>query len=248
LNEKYYALLLKDDGSETLEVFESESVRDAYVKALPEQRRLLSAEEAQNYTTSSTFDEPFWVNQDIKLKDNSDTEIVVSTDTLKRLYQSLKLKSKILKKVIETHESVLTTGFQTGNERAIALDMGTGELIDDQIGTPNQVEWYMDANYPGEVFAIHNHPSSTPFSPVDLHSFGIRKQVKCVSVQCHNGVVYTLRKTKNVNYIYTENTLQEALDNMRNNVKNKGKSRIEIGEKFVKLIADSMSWQFMKGE
>ena len=141
--------------------------------------------------------------------------------------------------------TVLKTGLSTGNEHVIAIDCNTGKKVADKIGTPIQVKWQFIEGYSGNAVTIHNHPSSTPFSPRDLYYFGSNSNTKCMGVQGHNGILYSLRKTENTDFHHTENSLRIILTGLI--AIHKDKTNIEIGEIFIQMVAEVMKWEFLKG-
>jgi hypothetical protein len=104
--------------------------------------------------------------------------ILITEEKIRNLYSELRLTSQVLKALLQAHEDVIKHGISTINyERVIVLDKATGSKVVDTVGTrPYEVIWELpQACYNSELITIHNHPTSSPFSPLDLYSFGIRK-------------------------------------------------------------------------
>ena len=184
----------------------------------------------------------------VNVKDEQNgADIVVSRSELGKLYNSLGLKKPVLKKIVGAHATVLEYGLNTGNERVVVIDCKTGAKVADQRGTPSRVVFRLSKAYKGELVAVHNHPNSTPFSPVDLHTFGSYAQLRCIAVQGHTGKIYALRKTADVEFNHTEKSLGLILTGIAVNPANKSKTDTEIGEIFVEMIAKTMQWEFIVG-
>ena|GEM_PF-2021669 len=192
--------------------------------------------------------EMFGTPGEIRLRDNAKgTEVLLKKDSLKRLYDQSNLSKSVIKKTIKAHATILKYGIKTGNERVIVLDCKTGKKVTDKTGTSSRVVFELSQNYKGELIAIHNHPSSVPFSPIDLNTFGSYKQIRFLVVQGHDGSVYALRKTVDVDYFHTERSLSLVLTSIATNPKYIEKTDVEIGKIFIKMIANVMKWEFVFG-
>lgn len=191
----------------------------------------------------------FGNSTEIKVSDNkNNTEIIIPKDTIKQLYSGLNLKKSVIKKVIEAHVTVLKHGLDTGNERVIAIDTKTGKIEADKTGSPFRVKWSLRPGYNGNIVTVHNHPSSNPFSPVDIYYFGISPCTLCMGVQGHNGRTYSIRKTANTEFEHTEDSLGTLFDIIFSSKAYDKKSHLEKGEIFVRLLAEHMKWEFLKGD
>lgn len=166
-------------------------------------------------------------------------------DTIKNLYLTIGLSRCVTRKVIKAHNTVLKHGLATGTERVVVIDSKTGRIVADETGSATRVAWRVSPKYSGSLIVVHNHPMSTPFSTTDLCSFGSVKQLQVMSVQGHSGIIYTLCKSSDTQFVYTEDVLRSILMKIRK--KFKDKSKIEQGEIFVRYIAERMKWGFMKG-
>lgn len=186
----------------------------------------------------------------IKLRNaKSGAEVKIPKETLRKLYEGLGLKKRVLKKLIKAHTIVLQHGLSTGNERVLAIDSKTGRVEADKTGTPYRVEWSLSPKYSGKVVTVHNHPSSSPFSAVDLYYFGISPHTLCMAVQGHNGNTYSLIKTTaDAKFNHTEDSLGALFEIVKANPAYKGKSYVEKGEIFVEQLARHMKWEFRKGD
>jgi hypothetical protein len=173
--------------------------------------------------------------------------IKVSGKVLLDIYRPLNLSGDVFKKVVKAHNDVLQTGISTGLERVIAIDRDTGEVVDDKIGTPEFVVWKIDKEYTNDVITIHNHPNSTPFSPLDLFSFNDIRQTRHMSVQGHDGTVYAMYKPHNKKFLLTKDVLKKSFDITKNLGLLKGRTFKEKGEIFNKGICSSTGWTFRKG-
>jgi hypothetical protein len=168
---------------------------------------------------------------------------------MEKLYHGLGLSSYVLEKIVKAHANVLKYGLETGNEKIIAIDINTGEIVVEKVGTRNKVFWSLKPKYTGSVITVHNHPGSTTFSSNDLFDFGTNHNTICMSIQGHNGNSYSLRKTLDLNVVFPYDKERLQLLMLCIVAQNKFESDAKKQEAFVRLIAnaDDVKWKFVKG-
>ncbi|MCL2014931.1 MAG: hypothetical protein FWG68_01630 [Defluviitaleaceae bacterium] len=120
--------------------------------------------------------------------------VTISVFDIAYIYEGVKMGDTVIKKIISAHDKVLTYGLQQGNEMLVAIDLLTGETVEESYGTAHAVNWQLDKDYRGKVITIHNHPSNANFSPTDLFTFSVEKRVYMSVIQCHDGRIFSLRK------------------------------------------------------
>ena len=173
-------------------------------------------------------------------------DVLVTKDSLKELYKPLKLKSKVFHEVLKAHDAVLTYRHAAGKERVIVIDRDTSEIIDDKTRTPTSVSFYVSPPYKGKLITIHNHPSSNSFSPKDVSTLNVIKQIECSVIQEHDGSLYYLRKHDFRKNDFTEKRCKDAFDNILNSPVNKGLPFRYKLEMFVREIATLLNFEYKR--
>jgi len=174
-------------------------------------------------------------------------DVVVTKESLKELYKPLKLKGKVFREVLKAHDTVLTYGHATGNERVIVIDRDSGDVIDDRVGTPTNVGFYVPPLYKGKVITLHNHPSSSSFSPKDVSTLNDIRQIECSVIQGHDGSLYYLRKRDFRKNDFTEKRCQETFDVILARPENKSLPFRHKLEVFVRHTATVLNLEY-KGD
>lgn len=96
-------------------------------------------------------------------------------------------------------KKVLEYGKSTGNEGLMWLDLEGNEIIPFKTGTSNRVVItpdifnYLKSLEKDTVISLHNHPSSSSFSPADMNVACLLESVKEMRVVAHDGTKYFLR-------------------------------------------------------
>jgi uncharacterized protein (UPF0210 family) len=103
--------------------------------------------------------------------------VKISKAEIMRVYSSLNISESVLEQIYKAHSLTLHHGLTTNTERAIGIDSVTGTKETDEVGNKNTVALKVRSGYAGKMIVVHNHPKSTPFSYLDLHTFG---SIECI--------------------------------------------------------------------
>lgn len=136
--------------------------------------------------------------------------IVISKDSLAKIYPDADMLE--IHYLMRAHEEALKHGLGTGNEKAIAINIKTGDNLFAIGGTSNSAAIDVDAlqNSPkNSIIFVHNHPGSSSFSGSDLEVLNVFPSIKFMGVQAHDGTIYSAAvgsgrrvRYREVNYQY----------------------------------------------
>ena len=174
-------------------------------------------------------------------------DVLVTKESLMKIYKPLNLKPKVFNEVLKAHDGVIEYGNLTKDERVIVIDRDTGEIVADEEGSNGTVNWDIDDFYKGEIITVHNHSGSTPFSAQDLYSFNRIIQTRMMTVQCHNGVIYSAYKPILHRYKdLTKEIVVKELLVLGRQVGISEKKGIEKKEAVVYEFLDELGWKLRK--
>lgn len=92
------------------------------------------------------------------------------------------------------HKETLKHGLKVGTEKAVAMDITTGQSAFTTTGTRNSTAIdarVLQAAPDNSILLVHNHPNSSSFSPADLGALNDYPSMRAISVQAHDGTLYT---------------------------------------------------------
>jgi hypothetical protein len=171
---------------------------------------------------------------------------VLNEHKIRELYCPLQLGEALLDKTVEAHHQVLRLGQTDGNEYVITIRCDN--LITEHYTSKNSKKVAYKSILGKEYIVIHNHPSNSPFSKVDLHVFNTMPHHRCLSVQGHNGWAYTLHRDFENQTTLSFNEINEIFDRVRNAPANINLSHHVKLEIAVSIIARKQGWVFQKKE
>jgi hypothetical protein len=183
----------------------------------------------------------------ITVKDgNKNPKFTITKKDVKEWYKDLNLKSHVIEAIMQAHKIVLEHGFQTGNERVIAVDNETGEYIANEPGEEIEVKFSFLPEQVKRLTVIHNHPNNSMFSPRDLYAFGSTQQIQCLVAHGHNSNLCVLRKYGNnyKTFNYKLNALNDFFDDICLSSEYKHMSITEKAELFIRIVSNEMNWDF----
>lgn len=98
----------------------------------------------------------------------------------------------------EAIAKVLEHGNKTGTEALMWLDLNGNEIVPfatgdkNSVGIPRETMLFLSKQAESSVISLHNHPSSSSFSPEDMNVACILSSVKEMRVVGHDGTKYYL--------------------------------------------------------
>lgn len=128
--------------------------------------------------------------EEIGEKDNNDNESLTNNEN-----RSITKEKDNFEKAID---KVLEHGNKTGTEALMWLDLNGNEIVPfatgdkNSVSIPRETMLYLSKQVESSVISLHNHPSSSSFSPEDMNVACILSSVKEMRVVGHDGTRYYL--------------------------------------------------------
>jgi SPP1 gp7 family putative phage head morphogenesis protein len=174
---------------------------------------------------------------------------------------SVKSSRSFYRGMRDAYDKVLDHGNRTGNECLTWVDLQGNEAFPAMFGTRNKVVFtqhlidFLNNASPDSLISIHNHPSSSSFSPEDLNVMSLFTSIRQMRVVGANGYKYyvsvgtgTRPSFYDIRQVYTQEVA--ALQNKYLKKINAGMSSAEAWQEHsheaVKAVAKYFGWDYRR--